>query len=216
MGYYSNLSMEILGDRTQVAILRFLYKNLPNCFSQKQIGSSIGINPASISRTCNSLEQLNLLDRFNAGKTILYKLDEDSYIVRKILIPLFKNEKDFFGDLTKDILRSLDQNLKSLIKEIFLFGSILKGKDMPSSDIDLAIVLRGVNGNGLRRSSSENNKIEKIREHFLNEAVKFKLNLDLHVFIEDGIGKEKGLSLNDVYKEGELIWENNNEKLSKK
>ncbi|MFH1653314.1 MAG: nucleotidyltransferase domain-containing protein [Pseudomonadota bacterium] len=186
-----------------MAILRFLYRNRPNRFSQKQISDSVGIHPSTISRACNSLEQLKLIDRFNAGKTILYKLDEESYITRKIIIPLFAKERNFFKDFIKDILQSLDQNLKALIKEIFLFGSIVKGDDTPSSDIDIAIVIRS------------NAEIEKVKEHFLNEAVKLKLNLDIHIFIEGEENKEKGLSLDDVYKQGELIWVNNGEELSK-
>ena len=204
MGYYSDLSVEILGDRTRVAILRFLYRNKPNRFSQKQISDSIGIHPSSVSRACSSLEKLNLVDRFNAGKTILYKLDEDSYITQKILVPVFTNEKEFFRDLVKNVLQSLDQNLKQLIREIFLFGSIPRGEDSPSSDIDLAIIIKAVSGE----------KVSKIRRHFLNAAVTLKLNIDLHFFVEGDESTKKGVSLKDVYGQGELIWENNDEELS--
>lgn len=214
MGYYRDLSMEILGDRTRVAILRFLYRNKPNRFSQKQISDSIGVHPSSISRACSSLEKLNLIDRFSAGKTILYKLDEDSYITQKILVPLFANEKDFFRDLVTDILRSLDQDLINLIKEILLFGSILSGEDSPSSDIDLAIIIKAVHGSALRTRLTEDESITKIRHYFLSAAVALKLNLDLHVFVEGESSKEKGLSLEGVRGQGELIWGSGDEDIS--
>jgi|SRR3989338_8558114 len=200
MGYYSNISVELFGDRTQVALLRFLYRNRPNRFSQKQISNSVGIHPSSISRTCSALERFNLVDRFNAGKTILYKIDEESYVVQKILVPLFENERSFFNDLVKNIIQSLNPKLKMVIGKIVLFGSILKGTDTPSSDIDIAIVIKTV----------KSGNIEKIREHFLNSAVKLKLNLDMHIFVENDSHsyERKGLSLNDVYQNGELIWEN--------
>lgn len=217
MGYYSDLSIEILGDKTRVAILRFLYRNKPNRFSQKQISNSVGIHPSSISRTCNSLERLNLIDRFSAGKTILYKLDEDSYVTKKLLVPLFENEKNFFTDLIKSILQSLEQNLKNLIKGIFLFGSIIKREDTPSSDIDVAIVIKPAQGALLRTETFKGEKIEKIKNHFLNAAVMLKLNLDIHFFIEGEkkLPTARGLSLKNIQEQGELIWENNNEKLSK-
>ncbi|MFH1653902.1 MAG: nucleotidyltransferase domain-containing protein [Pseudomonadota bacterium] len=148
---------------------------------------------------------MKLIDRFNAGKTILYKLDEESYITRIILIPLFAKERDFFKDFIKEILQSLDQNLMTLIKEIFLFGSIVKGEDTPSSDIDIAIIIKAIQPISIKTGA----KIENIKTHFLNGAVKLKLNLDIHIFNEGEEHKEKGLSLNDVYKQGELIWVNN-------
>ncbi len=207
MGYFSNLSVEILGDKTQVAILRFLYRNKPNRFSQKQISDSVGIHPSSISRACGLLEKFNLIDKQNAGKTNLYKIAGNSYIVQKILKPLFDNEANFFSDLIKNIVQSLTLNLKSKIKNIFLFGSIIKGMDTPASDIDLAIELQ---------VNTKKSEIDEIREHFINKAVYFRLGIDMHFFIKGEKAQKKGLSLERVKNSGELVWENNNEKLSKR
>lgn len=206
MAFYRKLSVEILGDKNRVEVLRFLFRNKPNRFSQKQISDSLNITPATTSRTCRKLEELDVVDCLEVGRTILYRLNSASYIVSKFLEPIFEREATIFHDLVKDILTKLDPNLKILIKEIILFGSTVVDEDTPVSDIDLAIVFY--------KHISTKDRVKDIEEHFLHQAVEFKIHLDTHFFIEGKSHKGKGISLEHVYDQGVIIWRNDNENSS--
>lgn len=206
MAHYNKLSVELLGDRGRAEVLRFLYRNRHNRFSQREMSDALNIPPATISRTCRKLVKLNIVDHFNVGKTILYHFDEKSYIAKKILVPIFKNEENFFSDLIKDILRTLKPDLARCIKEIVLFGSIVRGEDTPASDVDLAIVIRCA-VSPLRTNMLMHDKIKEIEEHFIDESVNRKIYLDIHFFVEgDTSSDKKGISLARVYEEGTVIW----------
>lgn len=206
MGYYNRLSVELLGDRNQAEVLRFLYRNRPNRFSQRQMSNTLNIPPATMSRTCKKLMDLNIVDHFNVGKTILYNFDEKSYIAERILVPVFENEKNFFGDLVKDVLRTLDPKLTECIKEIVLFGSILRDEDTPASDVDLAIVIKNTS-TPLRTAMVMDDDIKNIEEHFIHESVNHKIHLDIHIFIEGELRKnKKGISSAKIREEGTIIW----------
>lgn len=208
MGYHNKLSVEILGDRNRAEILRFLYKNSPNRFSQKQMSVSLGIPLATMSRTCRKLENLNVVNHLNVGKTILYSLAEGSYIVRGFLLPIFKGEEVFLKKLVSDIVSGLKPDLIKQIKEILVFGSILDDKDTPESDIDLAIVLFDDQHGGAHACTLARDGRKKIEEHFVYESVKLRIRLDPHIFLDCERKKGKGISLTQVYEHGTVLWRN--------
>lgn len=216
MSYYNKLSVELLGDRNQVEVLRFLYRNRPNRFSQRQMSNALNIPPATISRTCKKIEVLNIVVHNNIGKSILYHFDGESYIAKRILVPVFENEENFFCDLIKDIMSTLNRELAKCIKEIVLFGSILRDEDTPASDIDLAIVIKSATAL-TRTTTLMHNRIEEIEKHFIHESVKRDIPLDIHMFLEGEKRKnKKGISLTKVREEGTVIWRRPNENSSKR
>lgn len=214
MGYYNKLSVEILGDRNRVEVLRFLYRNRPERFSQKQMSSSLNITTSTMSRTCRNLAGLGLVNAFSAGNTVLYNLDEGSYVVGKFLAPIFENEEGFFGGLIEDVLLGLDPSLKKRIKEILVFGSVLDNEDTPASDIDLAIVI--YNGNRAQKSDLIREDAKKIQEYFVHKSVSLKVSLDVHIFFEGEEKKGKGISLKQISAQGMVIWRNKDENSSQK
>jgi len=202
MSFYRNMSIELLGDRKQAMVLRLLYRNQQHRFSQKEISDVLNIHPSTISRVCKKLEKFNVICRYTVGKNILYHLDMDSFITQKIIIPVFRNEEKFFEDLAIEIIDKMDSKIINDISSIYLFGSIVQNEDLPSSDIDLGIILKHVDITGIRTAEIK----EVIERDILALATHLKLHLDVHIFTSGEKRRKQGLTLNDICEQGTVIW----------
>jgi|GEM_PF-4327980 len=215
MGYFSRISVELLGERHQAEILRFLYRNKPHRFSQRQIGDSLKMTPATVSRTCRRLEELHILERQTVGKSVLYGFEEDSFIARRILVPVFRNEERLFTELIDDIMSTLSGEVAEVIDEILLFGSVVNGEDTPESDIDLAIVIGNEGERTSLTDSTMQDLIREIEEHFIHRSVEYKIDMDVHIFFKEKASKkEKGIALEKVREKGMVVWRRRDEKSS--
>ena len=111
--------------------------------SEREIASVLNVSHMSINRTMRELADINLVHFVNIGKAHLWRVNRKSYAY-KVLSEIIKgisNIKEPLEDLKKTILRNLP---KTSIKKIILFGSITKGTDSPSSDIDIFILVKDI------------------------------------------------------------------------
>ena len=126
----------VFGQKSKLKILRFLslYKKEGNV---REISKEVGVTVPNTSRILKELEYEGVLTSKKIGRSILYSLNLKCYLVKEIISPLFKKEKETRGVL---IMR-LKKKLSFPIESIILFGSIEKGEEKPKSDVDLLFIV---------------------------------------------------------------------------
>ena len=101
------------------------------------------MTPKSAHMALNILHKEKILVLHNIGKTHVYSLKIDNFLVSKLLKPLFSKEEIILDDIISIIKRKISASkAKKNILSVAIFGSVNKHADHPSSDIDLAIILK--------------------------------------------------------------------------
>ena len=186
---------QIFGKKSKVKILRLLslYKKEATI---REISREINITPPNVSRILKELEKEGVITSKKVGRSILHSLNSRHYLVKHIILPAFKKEKEAKENLAKFLKRKLNSEIESII----LFGSIAKQKEKPDSDIDLLFIVSDEsNPKTLEEKISTLNP--KITEYFGNsisplimKVSEFKLRL-----------KKNDKLLKSILKEGEVL-----------
>ncbi len=187
----------ILGNKVLVRILRFLYLSPNRYFSFLEIEKFVGVGREGIRLALRKLEYYGLVHvEKKGGKR--YKLKLDNSLVEK-LKDLFDYENSFFQgiDLKKlNVITSFENDcIKKLIglKEIWLFGSVAKGKAKERSDIDLFILVEKGKNKPLLKTA-----LEEIKEKYED-----KYNIQTILMDEEEFKKRKKETLvQEILKSG--------------
>jgi predicted nucleotidyltransferase/biotin operon repressor len=133
---------KILDNEAKVRILRFLIKTNAQ-WNGRQIAREINVTPATAHKALQGLHKEGVLILRNVGKTHVYNLNEDNYLVSDLLWPLFAKEEKTLSSIINMIRRKIEASeVKKHISSVLLFGSVNLHKDRPTSDIDLAVVIK--------------------------------------------------------------------------
>ncbi len=107
-----------------------------------QIAKEIGITPAATHTALKALQREGMLVLRNMGKTHVYSLKEDSFLVSNLLKPLFAKEDKILDTIISLIKRKISSSReKKDIASVVLFGSVSISKERPTSDIDLVVIV---------------------------------------------------------------------------
>jgi len=166
----------ILGNKTNILVLRFLTKFNGQFFSADEIAKETG---TGLRNTYDSLKMLSydniISKKFSHGKTY-YKYVVDS-AVKNFIFQIFEEERKkiflqnlSFYKLISEIEMNIVQIAGSSLVDIILYGSIAKGRDTLSSDLDLCVII--------------NKDDEKIKKEISQLAFenKFKKEIQIQVF----------------------------------
>lgn len=126
----------VFGQKSKLKILRFLslYKKEGNV---REISEEVGVTVPNTSRILKELEYEGVLTSKKIGRSVLYSLNSRHYLVKKIILPLFKKEKE----TREALIICLKGKLNFPIESIILFGSVEKGEEKPKSDVDLLFIV---------------------------------------------------------------------------
>ncbi|MBU1862214.1 MAG: nucleotidyltransferase domain-containing protein [Candidatus Omnitrophica bacterium] len=135
---------EILKQGSKIKILRLLFIDNDE-HTGRGIAKNIHMSASATYTTLQEMKDEGLLSVRKKGNAILYKLQEDSHIVKKLLRPLFKKEKSLYDDLMSLVKKYLLTQKKDIVS-IALFGSAAQGKETSRSDIDIVIIVKNKRG----------------------------------------------------------------------
>ncbi|KPJ55918.1 MAG: hypothetical protein AMJ42_05990 [Deltaproteobacteria bacterium DG_8] len=157
---------KILNNEVKIKILRFLCKTEAE-WSGRQIAQEIKVSPAACHKALRELNNERVLLLRSVGKSYLYRLNKENFIISDLLKPLYERESKIPDDVYRAIVRNISSLLIKHIVSIAVFGSIKKGKERPTSDIDLLVVVR--NSEDKRKVEEDFGKVnEKIIDKFGN------------------------------------------------
>lgn len=191
----------ILNTEVKTRILRFLCRTGAE-WNGRQIAREIGVTPKAAHEALNTLNKEKVLLLRNIGRTHVYSLNTDNYLVSKLLKPLFLKEDDILDNIVRLIKRKISvSKAKKDILSVAIFGSISARQDHPSSDIDIAVVVK-------------NAKSKTVAEHLFEEIdsrVSREFGNVISSYIntkaEFGSKHKKGLSvIKNIIKSHKLIY----------
>lgn len=125
----------VLGSRSKVSILRLLCSG--RVMTGRQIALELKSSVWACHRSLRELASYGILELINTGRSHLYKMNRESHLAGKILIPLFESERMALSDYLNEALETVTPHVLSVI----LFGSIARGDETTFSGVDLLIVV---------------------------------------------------------------------------
>lgn len=179
---------KILNNEVKIKILRFLCKTEAE-WSGRQIAQEIKVSPAACHKALRELNNEKALYLRSVGKSYLYRLNKENFIISELLRPLYEKESKIPDELYKAIVRNISSSVINDIVSIAVFGSIKRRKERPTSDIDLLVLVK----------NSENKR--KVEEGFgrVNEKIISRFGNPISTYIqtveEFKLKYKKGLSV---------------------
>lgn len=124
---------QLLGSETRVKILAKLALNSDSAFYMRELERELGINFASIHRELTNLKKLGLVTDERRGKIRLFRINKSSPIYPEVRGLMLKTAG--IGDVIRDALKGVGE-----VKYALVFGSIARGDEKTSSDVDLLLI----------------------------------------------------------------------------
>jgi predicted nucleotidyltransferase len=136
---FHTLQSDIITSKTKLKVINFLI-NYDHNMSEREISSILDVSHMSVNRIMKELENLNFAHCVRVGNAHLWKVNKKSYAYKsfRMFIEAISKIGNPLEDLKQTILTHLPQDL---IERIVLFGSVAKGIEKPTSDIDLFILV---------------------------------------------------------------------------
>lgn len=166
----------IFGNKTNILVLRFMVRFSNQFFSADEIAKETGAGRRNAYDSLKFLVYENILTRKVSLGKILYRFISESRINESIS-QFFEEEKKklflkniSFYKLLSELESKITFIAASNITDILLFGSVAKGRDTASSDIDLCVLL----------ARDDESMRKKIREISFDK--KFKNEIHIHIF----------------------------------
>lgn len=150
---------KILNNEIKVKILRFLCKTEAE-WSGRQIAKEIEVSPAACHKSLRELNSERVLLLRSIGKSYLYSLNKENFVISDLLKPLYGKERK----IPEEIYEAISSLVIKDIVSIAVFGSVKRKKERPTSDIDLLIVVK----NPENRKAVEKD-FEKVNEKIMDK-----------------------------------------------
>lgn len=125
----------LFASPSHLAILRALQDNLEG-MSGRAVARQAGINHQACALALHRLESLGLIRRLGAGRTQLVRLNFEHYLIKELILPLLRKERELLGHIRREIARTFKDKALS----VTVFGSVARGQDVAGSDVDLLIL----------------------------------------------------------------------------
>ncbi|MFH1352381.1 MAG: nucleotidyltransferase domain-containing protein [bacterium] len=132
---------KILNQTAKVRILRFFIKTGAE-WTGRQISKEIGVSPVTCHKALRYLYKEGLLLFRSVGVGHLYKLNDENYLVKKAVKPLFEQEDRCYRRLKEILLKYLGILAPQKLVSAVIFGSVSKKNERAKSDIDILLLVK--------------------------------------------------------------------------
>ena len=121
---------------SHLALLRALFE-APQGASGRELARLAGLSHQAANTALARLEGLGLVRRAGRGRTFLYTLNLEHALLTRLLRPLLDGERAVF----RAVLQTVEVAVAPHCLSATLFGSVARGIENPTSDLDLLVVL---------------------------------------------------------------------------
>jgi predicted nucleotidyltransferase len=130
---HSKLSKTLFG-KTRRAVLSILYSHTDDSFYLRQLVRITGIGIGAMQRELKQLTDAGIIRRLRIGRQIFFQANTDC--------PVFKELRDIIIKTigVGDVLRTALVPLAERIQLAFIYGSLARGDETGSSDLDVLVV----------------------------------------------------------------------------
>lgn len=130
----------VLNSDKKVRILRFLCRKGGE-WSGRRLAGELSMNVATTHRILRQLREATVLDFRQVGNHFIYSLRDEHALIRSCVRPLFAQEAQLAEQLSALLREALGGGRRSSIVSVVLYGSIARGQERPTSDIDLLVLV---------------------------------------------------------------------------
>lgn len=127
-----------LDSKNKLKVIRELCLHENWEYSIDELSKNTGVHRVLLSGLIPKLVSLNVVKIKTKGKSKLISINKDNFFVQKILIELFKREKDLPLLVAQNFVKKL--KLSHNVISVILYGSAAKQTFSFKSDIDLMII----------------------------------------------------------------------------
>jgi predicted nucleotidyltransferase len=128
-----SLSATLFG-KTRRAVLGLLYSHVEESFYLRQIARTAGVGLGAVQRELKKLSEAGIIRRIVLGRQVYYQANPECPVYAELRNLVVKTVG--VGDVLKAALVPLTDR----IKVAFLFGSLVRGGQRSSSDVDVMVV----------------------------------------------------------------------------
>ena len=129
---------DVFRTATRVKILRLLTRTPEMIFTGREIARNIGVASSNVSVALSGLAKIGVIDSMAKGRSFLYRLNTRHILCERLLRNLFGEED---GNLNY-VLGKLFLRWPHDIRSVICFGSVARGEEGVSSDVDICFVIR--------------------------------------------------------------------------
>jgi predicted nucleotidyltransferase len=124
---------KLFGSEARVKVLSLFMLNAGSEYYLREIAQRTGLAVRSVQRAVEDLSEIHILEREKRGNSIYFRLNAQNPIVDDLKGVFLKTVG--LGNLLREALSANTQ-----IDAAFIYGSIAKGEETATSDIDLALI----------------------------------------------------------------------------
>lgn len=128
---------ELLGTRAKVTLLRALIRTRAE-LTGRELARQVGLDAKTCHAALQELAEQGVVELQRVGRAIIYRLNDKHALVQILLVPLFEREGALIEAYAKDLV-----SLLGTPESLILFGSVARGEERPTSDVDLLFVTGG-------------------------------------------------------------------------
>lgn len=188
---------DIFGQYSKVKILRFLVQSQSQS-NGREIAKNVGLSHVKAHTALKDLTRQGVVSMRSAGSALVYWLNEDHFLVKEIIRPVFEKEEGLFEHVCRLILKQISPPRPL---SMILFGSFAKGNASADSDIDVVIIYpRSKSKTVISKELSEAEK--KITSFFGNRLSGVPLSID--EFLKKL--KAKDAFIHEIIRGGKVIY----------
>jgi predicted nucleotidyltransferase len=137
----SNPLSSLLNSKVKIECLRHLC-NYSTELNGRQLSKFLKITPRSIHKAMSALVDEGVVNLNPHGNSFGYSMNKEKWITKRLLLPLFQNEKIFLETIIKQIKTEISSSVfKKNILSVVLFGSVQKKEDSSRSDFDIFVLI---------------------------------------------------------------------------
>ena len=131
----------ILNSKVKIECLRHLC-GYPTELNGRQLSKFLKITPRSIHKAMSALVDEGVVNLNPHGNSLGYSINKENWITKRLLFPLFQDEKTFLETIIQEIKQKIASSvLKKSILSVVLFGSVFKKEDNSRSDFDIFVLV---------------------------------------------------------------------------
>lgn len=131
---FRDFADNLLGSKVKIKILRIVLSE-ETVTSERELAKIIGISHGAVNKAMKDFQDLNLVIPLRIGNSIAWQVNKDSFAY------LYTNKSIFLPiDQLKTIIKIKLGHIGS-VKKVVIYGSVAEGRELPSSDIDLFILV---------------------------------------------------------------------------
>lgn len=132
---FKNVLTAIFGDPVKINALRLLAAH-ERGLTGRGIAAFLQTSPAKAHRVLHELAEQGILGAAVLGRAHVYRVNKGHVLARHVVLPALRFERDILERLGSDMM----QRLRPPPVAILLYGSVARGEESPTSDLDLVVI----------------------------------------------------------------------------